>query len=132
MRKRIRLEFFGDEIDAITRFDPLTGQPTSRSAVITFYPAKQFVTPADKMQSRACARSAKNWKSESSNLEVAEQTSRSATAADAHRIRSGNDAGNGLLQRDRKLLTPFVRTPAGLEAVHVDRFFPERFSARHR
>jgi excinuclease ABC subunit B len=45
----IRLEFFGDEIDAITRFDPLTGHSHESLAVITFYPAKQFVTPADKL-----------------------------------------------------------------------------------
>ncbi len=45
----IRLEFFGDEIDAITRFDPLTGHAHEQLGVITFYPAKQFVTPADKL-----------------------------------------------------------------------------------
>jgi len=45
----IRLEFFGDEIDAITRFDPLTGHGHEGLGLITFYPAKQFVTPADKL-----------------------------------------------------------------------------------
>jgi excinuclease ABC subunit B len=45
----IRLEFFGDEIDAITRFDPLTGHAHESLSLITFYPAKQFVTPADKL-----------------------------------------------------------------------------------
>jgi excinuclease ABC subunit B len=45
----IRLEFFGDEIDAITYFDPLTGHARASLGVITFYPAKQFVTPADKL-----------------------------------------------------------------------------------
>jgi excinuclease ABC subunit B len=45
----IRLEFFGDDIDAITRFDPLTGHAHESLSMITFYPAKQFVTPADKL-----------------------------------------------------------------------------------
>ena len=45
----VRLEFFGDELDAITRFDPLTGHPYESLGVITFFPAKQFVTPADKL-----------------------------------------------------------------------------------
>jgi excinuclease ABC subunit B len=45
----IRLEFFGDEIDAITRFDPLSGHAHETLSLITFYPAKQFVTPADKL-----------------------------------------------------------------------------------
>jgi excinuclease ABC subunit B len=45
----IRLEFFGDEIDAIRRFDPLTGHTRESLNIITFFPAKQFVTPADKL-----------------------------------------------------------------------------------
>jgi len=44
-----RIEFFGDEIEAITKFDPLTGHAHESLSVITFYPAKQFVTPADKL-----------------------------------------------------------------------------------
>ena len=46
----IRIEFFGDEIDRITRFDPLTGHAIDQLTMITLYPAKQFVTPADKMR----------------------------------------------------------------------------------
>src|ERR1043165_722640 len=46
----IRIEFFGDEIDRITRFDPLTGHAHEQLTMITLYPAKQFVTPADKMR----------------------------------------------------------------------------------
>jgi len=45
----VRLEFFGDELDAITRFDPLTGHTYESLGVLTFFPAKQFVTPADKL-----------------------------------------------------------------------------------
>jgi excinuclease ABC subunit B len=45
----VRIEFLGDEIDAITRFDPLTGHAHEALTVITFFPAKQFVTPADKL-----------------------------------------------------------------------------------
>ncbi|PYK90019.1 MAG: excinuclease ABC subunit B [Verrucomicrobia bacterium] len=45
----VRIEFFGDEIDAITRFDPLTGHAREALNLITFFPAKQFVTPADKL-----------------------------------------------------------------------------------
>src|SRR5213596_1980608 len=45
----VRIEFVGDEIDAITRFDPLTGHAREALSIITFFPAKQFVTPADKL-----------------------------------------------------------------------------------
>ena len=46
----IRLEFFWDEIERITRFDPLTGHQIDQHSVLTIYPAKQFVTPFEKLQ----------------------------------------------------------------------------------
>jgi excinuclease ABC subunit B len=46
----VRIEFFGDEVDRITRFDPLTGHSNGQLTVFTLFPAKQFVTPADKLQ----------------------------------------------------------------------------------
>src|SRR5260221_504217 len=46
----VRVEFFGDEIDQITVFDPLTGSPTEPLDRFTFFPAKQFVTPYEKMR----------------------------------------------------------------------------------
>ena len=45
----VRVEFFGDEIDRISTIDPLTGNARMKLERFTFYPAKQFVTPADKM-----------------------------------------------------------------------------------
>jgi excinuclease ABC subunit B len=45
----IRVEFFGDEIDRISAFDPISGNIISRLENYNFYPAKQFVTPANKM-----------------------------------------------------------------------------------
>jgi excinuclease ABC subunit B len=46
----VRVEFFGDEIDQITLFDPLTGSPLEPLDRFTFFPAKQFVTPYEKMR----------------------------------------------------------------------------------
>ena len=46
----IRVEFFGDEIERISAFDPLTGTMRKQIPGFTFYPAKQFVTPMDKMR----------------------------------------------------------------------------------
>ena len=45
----IRVEFFGDEIERISQFDPLTGRVSSTLSTLTIYPAKQFVTPYDKL-----------------------------------------------------------------------------------
>jgi excinuclease ABC subunit B len=41
----LRLEFFGDEIERLSRFDPLTGATTETLPSIVIFPAKQFVTP---------------------------------------------------------------------------------------
>jgi excinuclease ABC subunit B len=46
----IRIEFFGDQIDRLTRFDPLTGNKLAGLEAVTIYPGKQFVTPADKLK----------------------------------------------------------------------------------
>ena len=46
----IKIEFFGDEIERIQRFDPLTGKITESLESITIFPGKQFVTQADKIK----------------------------------------------------------------------------------
>jgi excinuclease ABC subunit B len=46
----VRIEFFGDQIDRLTRFEPLTGETISTLESTTIYPSKQFTTPADKMK----------------------------------------------------------------------------------
>jgi excinuclease ABC subunit B len=39
-----RISFFGDEVEAITHFDPLTGEVLSRLDSVTIFPATQYVT----------------------------------------------------------------------------------------
>lgn len=46
----IRVEFFGDEIDRIQRFEPLTGNTIETLGSITIFPGKQFVTQAAKIK----------------------------------------------------------------------------------
>src|SRR5258708_13666950 len=46
----LRVEFFGEEIERITRFEPLTGEKIESLPGVTIYPAKQFVSPADKLR----------------------------------------------------------------------------------
>jgi len=41
----IRVEFFGDEVDAISRFDPLTGKRIEALHKYTVFPKSHFVTP---------------------------------------------------------------------------------------
>ena len=49
----IRVEFFGDEIDAIRYVDPVTGAILQSLEALNVYPARHFVTPDDKLE-EAC------------------------------------------------------------------------------
>ena len=49
----IRVEFFGDEIDAIRYVDPITGATLQSMDALSVYPAKHFVTPDDRIE-EAC------------------------------------------------------------------------------
>ena len=49
----IRIEFFGDEIDAIKYVDPITGSTLKVLESINIYPARHFVTPEDRLE-EAC------------------------------------------------------------------------------
>jgi len=49
----IRVEFFGDEIDAIRYIDPVTGEILQSVAAVNIYPARHFVTPEERLEA-AC------------------------------------------------------------------------------
>src|ERR1022692_18032 len=51
----LRIEFFGEEIERITRFEPLTGKKLETPANTMIFPAKQFVTTSAKMKRAALA-----------------------------------------------------------------------------
>jgi excinuclease ABC subunit B len=46
----LRVEFFGEEIERITRFEPLTGNKIETLDAVVVFPAKQFVTTENKMR----------------------------------------------------------------------------------
>ena len=47
----LRVEFFGDDIEKLTRFETLTGNKLETLQANMIFPAKQFVTTGDKMKS---------------------------------------------------------------------------------
>jgi len=47
--RAIRVEFFGDEIDRISEFDPVTGRANKVLNHVAIYPASHYVTTKDKM-----------------------------------------------------------------------------------
>lgn len=46
----IRVEFFGDEIDAIRLVDPVTGEILQSLSATRLYPARHFVTPEEQLE----------------------------------------------------------------------------------
>ena len=46
----IRVEFFGDEIDAIRYVDPVTGETLQSLEELNIYPARHFVTPKERLE----------------------------------------------------------------------------------
>ncbi|MEO7415035.1 MAG: excinuclease ABC subunit UvrB [Opitutaceae bacterium] len=46
----LRVEFFGDEVDAISEFDPLTGEVLRTLDQFDLYPANQYVTSRGKLE----------------------------------------------------------------------------------
>ncbi|CAN5666628.1 excinuclease ABC subunit UvrB [soil metagenome] len=51
----VRIEFFGDEVERIVEIDPLTGELLVDRLELDIYPAKHYVTTADKLRSGIAA-----------------------------------------------------------------------------
>ena len=45
----VRIEFFGDQIERFTRFEPLTGEAIETLEALNVFPSKQFATPQEKI-----------------------------------------------------------------------------------
>ncbi|MFZ3135755.1 MAG: excinuclease ABC subunit UvrB [Thermodesulfovibrionales bacterium] len=48
--KGIRIEFFGDDIDALHEFDPLTGERIRRLDKIAIFPNSHWITPKERLE----------------------------------------------------------------------------------
>ena len=51
MESAIRVEFWGDELESIRELDPITGETGEALGMFDLYPATQYVTPKDKIDS---------------------------------------------------------------------------------
>lgn len=50
LEEAIRVEFFGDEIESIKTFDPITGVPAVEMDDVSIYPARHFVTSEENLE----------------------------------------------------------------------------------
>jgi len=68
----IRIELFGDEIETIASFDPLTGRTLSRLSQVAIYPSSHYVVPQPSLE-RAVSSIEKELLSRKAELESAGQ-----------------------------------------------------------
>ncbi len=66
----IRVEFFGDEIDAIRYINPVTGEILHSLNGVNIYPARHFVTPEERLE-QACSDIEVELNQQLTNLEAA-------------------------------------------------------------
>ena len=118
-----RISFFGDVVEAITHFDPLTGEVLSKYDHITIFPATQYVTSQPTIE-RAADEIRHELEEQVKLLRVRGEDARGAPDQAAHRVRPRDDEGARLLQRDRELLADPRRAAAGLGAAHAARLLP--------
>jgi len=108
-REAVRVELFDDQVDALSFFDPLTGEVLRKVPRLTVYPSSHYVTPKERVQgaveeihrtARAAARVARG-----------RQAGGSPAAAAAHLVRPGDDERGRVLRRHRELLALPVGPP---------------------
>jgi excinuclease ABC subunit B len=49
-KRGFRITFFGDEVERIMQFSPVTGEVFDEPKEISIYPAKQYLTASDKIE----------------------------------------------------------------------------------
>ena len=125
MESAYRISFFGDEVEQITHFDPLTGEVYAKLEHLAIFPATQYVTSKPTVE-RASEQIRHELAEQVKLFESAGQDAGGAPHPAAHRVRPRDDAGARLLQRDRELLAPPRRPAAGLGAAHAARLLPVR------
>ena len=127
-----RIELFGDEIEAIQHFDPLTGEILDEIDHVSVWPATHYVDQGgddgaggrrDQRRARTSARLASRSTASSS---------RRTGCSSAPRYDMEMLQGARLLLRDRELLADPRRPPAGQPAAHADRLLPRRLRRLHR
>ncbi len=103
--KAIRIDFFGDQIEAISEIDALRGTVIKRLKHATIFPASHYVTGKTTLKKATetiieeLKERIEYFRNENKLIEVAAHRG-------THPLRSGNDPGTRLLQRHRKLFPP--------------------------
>jgi excinuclease ABC subunit B len=121
-----RISFFGDEIEEIAEFDPLTGKAGAKLDYMRVYANSHYVTPGPTMKQAMEAIKAE-LAERLAELVARRQAAGGAAAGAAHQFRPRNDRRDRQLRGDRELFALPHRTPARRAAADA-----VRISARQR
>ncbi len=119
-----RISFFGDEIEEIVEFDPLTGKKSATLDSVRVYANSHYVTPGPTLK-QASEAIRHELAERLKELEAEGQIARAAAARAADQFRPRDDRRDRELRGDRELLALPDRPPAGRAAAD-----PVRISAR--
>ncbi len=108
-----RISFFGDEIEEIGEFDPLTGKKGASLDTVRVYANSHYVTPGPTMKQATEAIKLRAGRA-AQGTGGRGQTARSPAAGTAHQFRSRDDRRHRQLRRDRELLA--ASSPAACRA----------------
>ena len=132
-----RVNLFGDEVESIHEFDPLTGQKTDELEFVKIYANSHYVTPRPTLiQAISGIKAELKWRLDA--VAQLRPPARSAAARAAHAVRPGDDGRDRRLRRHRELFAlsdrPQTRRAAA-DAVRIrarQRAGVRRREPRHR
>ena len=107
----VRIEFFGDEIEALYYLHPLTGEVIRKVDSLRIFPATHYVAGPERM-AHAISTIEEELAERLAELETPGQAAGGAAAADADQLRHRDDAPGRVLLGDRELFAAH-RRPAG-------------------
>ena len=125
----LRIELFGDEVDALAIINPLTGEVTAPLDELYVYPAKHFVTPEDADQGRDRRDRAGTGRAAGA-VQDRGQAAGSPAADGPHPVRPRHAPRGRVLLGHRELRPVVLRPGAGRAAVHAARLLPRRLPVR--
>ena len=123
----VRIELWGDQVERITRFQPLTGNTIAQLDRCAIYPAKHFVAAAADDRARGDGDPGGAGRA-AAGAAHGREAARGAAAGVAHHVRPRDADRGGDLRRRRELFAPPVRAggrrAAGVPARLLPRGFP--------
>ncbi len=113
-----RLTLFGEEVEAIAEFDPLTGKKTAELPAVKIYANSHYVTPQADPET-GHRRHPRRDGAPRRLVQRDRQAAGGAAPGAARALRPGDDGGHGLLRRHRELFALAHRPPARRPAPHL-------------